>query len=260
MKLSWINRIDDAELSADAQIATLPVANVRHPFPSRQWRTPAGVTSAYLVADLGAAAACEVWAVAGTNLTSGATARLRASSVDPLVTSSLLYDSGTLTGEFDDAYRALFAALETAVTARYWRIDLSDSAAAGGNLRIGRVWLGPAWTPSANLLYGWGKTFLDGSRISESLSGAEFVDEGPRARAFEFTLSFMGRAEMHANAWEIARRNGLARDVLLMIDPASATKVADSCIGLVKRAEPLIQERATIYRTRYLIRERAANA
>jgi len=257
MKLAWVNYLDDADLSADQQIVTLPVTNVTHPYPSKQWRTPAGITSAYMIADLGSAKSVEVWAVAATNLTAGATMRIRASTADPTCVASLIYDSGTLAGQFDDNYRSAYGALPAATSARYWRIDLSDAGVAEGNLRIGRAWLGPAWTPSANLSYGWGKTYLDGSRITETASGAEFVDEGPRARLFEFTLGFMNSAEMHANAFELARRNGQSRDVLVMISPGGATSVQDSIIGLIKRAEPLVQEQFAIFRQRYTIRERA---
>ena len=259
MKLGWNNRVDDADLAASNQIATLPAGNVKHPYLSKQWRTQAGVTAANLILDLGSALECEIYALVGTNLTSGATLQIRASDVDPTVIATLLYDSGVVSAGVDNNYRTIYGVLSAKTTARYWRFDISDGAAVGGNLRIGRFWLGPAWTPSANLSYGWSKTFLDGSRITETRSGAEFIDQGPRARVFDFQLSFMTKAEMMANAFEIARRNGLTRDVLVLVDPNGPTIHEDSVLGLIKRADPLVEEKLKINRQRYVIKERVSN-
>jgi hypothetical protein len=142
------------------------------------------------------------------------------------------------------------------VTARYWRLDIADAAAPGAQLAIGRAWLGPAWRPSENREYGWGKVSLDLSRRTVSRSGAEFIDYGARPRSVQFSLNFMSGAEMRANAWEMARAAGISRDVLVLFEPDGAYVSEDSILGLCDRADQLVQENARMWRMRYQITER----
>lgn len=254
MRLAWLNRVDDASLTADQQIATLPATNVRHPFFSKRWHTPAGVAAAYLVLDLGAALACDVWAVVGTNLTAAATVRLRASDADPNVAGSLLYDSTVLASKFTDAYPAAYGVVSPSTAARYWRFDLADASL--DHLEVGRVWLGPAWTPSQNHLYGWSKTWLDESVITPTRSGQDYADLGGRRRRIDFAIDLSSAAEMSVNAFECSRYAGLTRDVLAILDPDAATIHEDSILGTLERAEPLVQERLRVNRMRFTIKER----
>lgn len=258
MRLSWVNRLDTADLATDSEVATLPVTNIRHPYLSRQWRTAAGVTAAYFVADLNVPMACDVLALTGTNLTGAATLRIRASDSDPSAAAGDLFDSGVFNPNVKAAYRAAYVAFESA-TARYWRVEIADATVAAAELRVGRAWLGPAWTPSANREYGWGKQFNDTSRRTSSRTGAQFVDVGARVRTVQFSLAFMDATEMHTNAWEMARVSGVSQDVLVIVEPGDTYVAENSILGLVDRVDSLVQESMRVFRMRYSITERVNN-
>lgn len=258
MRLSWLNRLDVADLATDSEVASLPVSNVRHPYLSRQWRTQPGVTTSFIQVDLNEPLACDVMALTGTNLTSSAALRIRASNGDPTAAAGDVFDSGTFNPGVKPAYRAAYAAFDSA-TARYWRIDISDAAVAEAQLRIGRAWLGPAWTPTENREYGWGKVFNDMSRRTAARSGAQFIDVGARFRTVQFSLAYMDATEMQNNAWECARVAGVSKDVLAIFEPDGDFVAEDSILGLVDRADPIVQEQLRVFRMRYSITERVNN-
>ena len=84
-----------------------------------------------------------------------------------------IYDSTSISAgaklDFGAAYLSF-----TVATARYWRLDLTDASLT--TLQVGRVFLGPKWTPSKNQMYGWSLAVPDPSAISKSYGGQSFAD------------------------------------------------------------------------------------
>jgi hypothetical protein len=254
MLLAWVNKADDALISAGSEITTAPASNIQHEHVSRKWHTASGVTSSYLLFDLGASTACALLAVLGTNLTPSATLRLRASNSDPSGQTATVLDTGTVTAGIKSGYGAAYKSFNS-VSARYWRLDLSDSPALD-HLEVGRIFLGPYWQPSVNQLYGWSITPLDESRISTSWGGQTFAEERPQRRVLTFVLDFMDEAEMYGNAFTLSRARGIVRDVLAIPDIASAYVSEQAVWGLLSASEPLIHRAARIYRQKFTIQER----
>lgn len=261
MRIAWQNLLDSATLTAGSQITTLPVENLQSPHLATRWHTETGVTASYVLIDLGSALAVDVLAVLGSNLTAGATWRVRASTSDATAVSGDLYDNGAgspldpVDAGVDGNYGAIYLALASTVTARYWRIDLIDAAVAD-NLQVGRVFIGPAWQPTSGMLYGWAMTYADDTRRTRSLGGQTHVDVGPRYRRLQFGLSFMNEAEMYGNAFELARAAGLNGDVLVMPQDAGNYQSQQCVHGLLAQAAPLVHETHNVYRMRYVIEER----
>lgn len=262
MLIAWLNKADAALISTDSEIATLPASNVQLAHVAKQWRTLPGVTAAYLIFDMGSSIACDVVAQLGTNLTPSGTVRVRASDADPLVVSSLLRDTGALTGAAKAGYGAIYKSFTTA-TARYWRIDLSDPAVAEGNLRVGRAFLGPSWTPSDGSmsipqLFGWGVVDEDPSPVDESYGGQGYADEKSHRRGLFFTLSYLNEAQMYGNAFALARANGVVRDILAIPDINGAYLSEQAVWGTVAAHEPrpLLHLQPQIYTQKFTVRER----
>jgi hypothetical protein len=252
MRLAWINRFDDATLSPGSEIASLPATNAQHAHLSKKWHTATGVKSSHVVADLGAQYPIDVLAVVGTNLTPTATLRLRASNSDATGATGEIYDSTLIGAGVIADYPAIYHDLDGAQTARYWRIDLADAAVAD-HLQVGRIFLGPAWSVDREL--GWDISWLDGSQVEQARGGQSWIDEGPRRRLLRFHINSTTRAEMLDNAFEIARRNGLAEQVLALIDDSDAYVPHLSMLGYVQEMTPIVQENARIYRQRYHLEE-----
>lgn len=254
MLIAWDNKVDAAVVSAGSQVATLPATNVQLAHLALKWGTAAGVKSSYLLFDLGAALACALLAVLGSNLTPTATMRLRASTADPTAVAGDLLDTGTISGNVKTGYGAIYYSFNS-VSARYWRLDLTDASLAD-NLQVGRVVLAPKWAPTVGQLYGWDIEPLDPSNISKSYGGQAYADIRPQQRVLNFTLDFLSESEMFANAFALARANGVVKDVLAIPFETGARVSEQSVWGLVRASRPLVHRLSQIYRQDFQIEER----
>jgi hypothetical protein len=252
MILGWDNKVDGSSMTVGSEIATLPGTNVKVAHLSQKWYTAAAVNSSFLVFDLGAAYAIAFLAVLGTNLTSAATYRLRASNADPTAVGTLLYDSGTVSAGVKTGYGAIYKAV-TLTTARYWRLDLTDASLT--QLQIGRVFLGPAWDIS-RIQYGWSVGVRDNSPVARSRGGQSFPDVLPQTRVLEFMLDFLTEAEIFDNAFAAARANGQVKD-LLAVPIKDGTYVSEQSVwGLVQAFDPVVNPSALVFRQKFTIEER----
>lgn len=254
MIIAWDNLADDASISTDSEIATLPASNVQVAHVAQKWKTATGVKSAYVIFDMGSSIACDTAALLGTNITSSGTVRVRASDADPTVTGSLLRDTGSLASGAKTGYGGIYKQFTTA-TARYWRIDIAD-ATVSDNLEVGRVFLGPSWTPSINMQLGWSVTPVDPSLRTPSYGGQVYADEKPQQRVVQFELDFMNEAEMFGNAFALARANGVVRDVLAIPDIDGSYLPEQAVWGLLSASAPLVNEKLSLYRQKFSIEER----
>jgi hypothetical protein len=255
MLIGWINRADDALLSASSELTTLPGANVQHPHVVRRWHTAPGVKDAALTFDLRASLQCQLLGIIGANISAAATIRLRASDVDPAALSSLLLDTGALGSTAKTGYGASYHDF-TATTARYWRLDIADATLAD-NLQVGRVFLGPRWQPSSNQEYGWQIATMDPSPVDESRGGQSFPDVRAQRRVLTFQLNWMNEAEMYDNAFALARAAGVVRDVLVVQNSLTSAYLAEQSVwGLLTELQPLVHQNARIFRNRFTVKER----
>jgi len=254
MKIAWVNRFDDGAVTAGSRVSSLPPENLQNPHLAVKWHSEGGVNNTHVVADLGASSTVDCVAAIGANLTASATLRVRASDTDSTGADGAKYDSGALNSVISDSYKNFYHSLSSTITARYWRVDFNDSTL--NNIRVGRLFIGPAWTPTKEMLFGWALTWADNSRRTKSRGGQSYIDLGPRFRILDFTLSFMGQSEMYNNAFELARRNGTNEDVLVIPDEDSSFLSEFSVFGLVSGALPLTHANFNVYRQRYRIEER----
>lgn len=254
MILAWTNRWDSAALTVGSEIATLPGANVKKPHLVQKWHTAAGVKSSFQVGDLGSSLACAILGVFGTNLTPAATYRVRASNADPNAVASLLLDTGTLAAGVKAGYGAIYKTF-TLTTARYWRIDLTDTSVPD-NLQIGRIFLGPYWSHQKTMLYGWGVSPIDPSEVNESRGGQSFIDGRPQFRALELALDYLTEAEIYDNPFALARANGTVKDVLAIPFETGAYISEQSVWGRVTSFEQFVHRDSQTFRTKLRIKER----
>lgn len=251
MLIAWDNKADGATLAAGSELATLPGANVQNAHLSKKWYTAAGVSSSHVQLDMGSTVSCSVLALLGTNLTAAATVRIRASDTDPVAAPS--YDSGAIAAGAKAGYGAVYKAF-AAIAARYWRIDIADASLT--QLRVGRVFLGPSWTPAAGQNFGWGVEPSDDSVVSESYGGQSYADIRPQRRVLEFELDYMSEAEVYGNAFAMARAQGAVKDVLAVPGINGAYLSEQAVWGLVRAWQPVVQRSTRIYRQKFTIKER----
>lgn len=254
MLIAWTNLADTASLTAGSEIATLPGTNTQNAHLSRRWHTAAAVKNSYLIWDLGSSQSCACLGVFGTNLTSAATIRIRSSDLSSTVTANLELDTGTVSAGVVAGYGAIYKTFAS-TQSRYWRIDVEDTTVAS-NLQIGRVFLGPYWQPTYGHSYGWGVATLDPSRKVKSYGGQTHLDVRPQFRQLRFSLDWNNEAQMFANAFALARANGVVKDILVIPDPSGSYVSQQAVWGLVTESAPLINERVGIWRQQFSVEER----
>lgn len=241
--LGFPNRIDLATLSGGTWSATLPLTNLQNRILGKVARSSAAtLASTKFDIDLTASKTTKIVALVNHNMSLPATVRVRGSDDNTFATS--IYDSGWVavwpavyttlevdweednwwTGQYTDEQRGGYTAtyvlpLSTNVHARYWRIEIDDTANAAGYVQIGRVFIGAAWQPIINMSYGAAIGWETKTAVQEALGGAEYFQRRTPYRVQEIKLDWMTVNEGLGNAFEIQRRAGIDAEVMWVFDP-----------------------------------------
>lgn len=242
---------DAATLSGGSWLAATPLVNAQHPFLAMAARTTDATPESSLInLDYGAAQAVRVVAIVRHNLRSAAEWRIRGSTNSDL--SSPVYDSGWVdvwgpqwdtgvlpAGHPNAATRLLTDAqidtldpprdavhvLPTEVTARYWRIELSDPLNSDDYIQIGRVVMAPQFTPTYNFAVGAEFGLNDNTQLSRSLSGVRYYDERPKGRFLAMQFQNLPDREAYAVVRDMIEQLGQAGQLYVVTDPDDTTSL-----------------------------------
>ncbi len=239
------NRADQATLSGGAWEATLPRANLQHRTLGKVARTSSDAASAtQFDIDLGVERFIRALALVNHNISLDGLIRIRASTVSNFA--STVYDSGWhdvwptvyafgevawgeinfWDGQYSDEERAGYTAayahiLTSAAQARYWRVEIDDTANADGYIEIGRLFIGDGWQPTYNMSYrGAGIGWETGTEAQLARSGAEYFDRRTPHRIVRFILDWMSEDDGMSRASELFRRAGVDQEVFYAFDPS----------------------------------------
>jgi hypothetical protein len=206
---------------SSAPVSGLEWSNLGDPQPRR--RTRVDNASVILIFDLATPQSVDGAALISTSLNATATTRLRASTADPLVTSSLLHDSGVQAGVTDSKWNGnIIQAIPSPVIARYWRWDVTGSAP----IDIGLAPIGLLFRPGRNFSFGIQEGRIDlSTRDTNPDTGAAFGVAGPVLRCRLLNFGGLSKSEARAQVEEMDRIVGASADVLFIED------TADSWIG-----------------------------
>ena len=233
--LSTVNRADAATLTTDSEVTTLPVANLQEPARQVVWRSAA--SACYLQADLGAAVALDAVALAGLNLAAADTIRLRLSAVS--AGAGELLDTGAVASGVVAGYGTWLYVAAATIVARYLRLDFAVAAPLA-YVQAGRLWAGPAVTPSANYDYGAEDAIADLSQVRRGVrSGRRFVDVGPKIRSFAFVLSNLNAAEGRQTVKDMLLAAGTSQQVLFVPQPDGAYAARETYLGTIEDLRPI---------------------
>ena len=181
--LSYPDRTLAAVLSGGSWQAAYPLSNLQDDQLSVKARsTNALAASTIVLIDLGATArAIQCLAILSHNISFAGTIRVRGYSDSGYTTLVAGADTGTVYAwpqaiteeqalDYPDHWIYCFAA---AKTARYWKVEITDTANANGWVEFGRIWLGEATlAPATSIDYGGSLGYESRDVISESLGGA----------------------------------------------------------------------------------------
>jgi hypothetical protein len=242
--IGYPNRIDASTLSGGSWTAGLPQVNLQNRIIGQVARTTdATAASSIINIDLGSSKNIRLLSLRNHNISVTGQYRVRGSDDNTFATSAI--DTGTLdvwpvvypfgTSEWEDdsfwsgQYTAeqiagytteLVVILSASTVARYWRIEITDTTNAAGYIQAGRVFIGPAWQPIVNMIYGASIGWTTQTQMQRSLGGSKYFQRRNPYRVETFTLDYMTEDIGMSNAFEIDRRAGIDGEILWVHDPA----------------------------------------
>lgn len=246
--IGWPNRIDEATVAGGSWQAAMPLANVKNRVLGIRARSTDDATSSTkFTINLGRLRPIRGLALANHTLSSPAKVRVVATEGDPAGSpGATLYDSGWLPAwdyglgawnvanfewaderfwaggflpEEIEGYRATWVhALQNAVMAQWWQVQMDDTANPAGYVEVGRVFIGECWEPEHNASYGAAVGYESRTEVEEARSGAEYFDRRSAFRVWRGSLDWLSADEAMARAMELDRRMDVSGEVLFVLD------------------------------------------
>lgn len=179
------NLWDLATLTPSTQNTNFPATNTQHRWVTRTWRSvdDTGTLTEYIVANFGSARAVQAFILKNHNFSSSAVVKIQANSSDSWTTPPV--DVTCTTAELIAYF------WDTVQTYQYWRVYVVDSAPVAAYLEIGRVFLGPYYSPSINLSIDYKKSFQDPSDIMYSDGGQISTNQKIRFRVLALRFEYL---------------------------------------------------------------------
>lgn len=266
IQFSTENVADAATLSGGSWLAGLPLANLQQVNLNYVARS-ADVLAASTRIDIDLGNATTVVRLVGLmrhTISTAGTYRITAGTSSG---GSDVYDSGTLdvwpriyqyddlpfeapnwwTGQISDDEAALYPIklLHDAganYLARYWRIQITDTANAAGYVEVARLWMGELWSPQRNYTFGAGLMWEPRDRAEVSRSGVRYAERRPPARVFTCEFDALGDSEAFGRFLDAQRRLGSEGQMVAIPDPDdTARRHRRDILARVRRNAPLVQ-------------------
>jgi hypothetical protein len=218
-------RTADAALTGLGTIAAdLPVTNLQVDQPSEpcRWTSLSGMG---VQVQLAASAAIGLVYLGAHNGSAAGTWRIRAATSSANLTAAPGFDSGSLSlwpasGKPDPAAARLSSLAIVAPGAAYtwWRIDITDAANADGFFEAGNLVLDVPFTPER--AQDWGTIYgrADETPQLRAKSGTLWPGEIPGGAVQRVRLSRLSEDEAFGTFWEVERRIGLRKPLLVVPD------------------------------------------
>ena len=212
--LGYNNIVDDGTLTSNSQQSTLAITNLQTRHLTEIWRA-AGNTSVNIDLDAGSSKLVAAIWMGGTNLT-GATNGMVIKASDVKIGDSELLNS-TITPNVSTTRDTLIRVLAAAITARYWRITLTDTGVTF--IEAGRLFMGPILRPANNVFWSLPFRTITRTERKEMLGGQTNVYGRPSIRECDFRWGSLTEAELYGTFTpSIDRIAAEGKEVLFCLD------------------------------------------
>lgn len=263
--LAWQNWADGGTLSGGGWETSLPLSNMQNPSLSKVARSSSQFFfDTTFTIDFGAPRLINVVGIIGHTLTPESYVQTQIYTDSGLTNN--VYDSGfvdtmpTIWGEnsgalwgVDSIWTGKYAADELvnvnlnffhiipgSIVAQYVRINLNDNSNPNEWVDVARLFVGPAWEATYNYNVGATLGWRDLSTIDEGLSGAVFAEQRTKKRTFSFDLSFLSKNEVLSKAFEMQRRQGITKEVVVIPTPDEQThQFREAFMGRLTTLSPI---------------------
>lgn len=280
--MGFPNRIDDTTLSSGSWRAALPLTNLQtRPLGELARSTNATAASTKFDIDAGSSIKVELISLVNHNFSLDATYRVRGSdasdfstveydsgetpiAVWPGVYTSYQLDwedpnwwSGQYTAEETTGYTAALVVIPPEkVFARYWRVEIFDTTNAAGYVQLGRVFIGPAWQPSVNMLRGASIGWATDTLVQKARAGTKYFSRRTPYRVTRFSLDWLDQDEAFGKAFELQRRAGIDQEIMWIEDPDDTLQaLRRQYLGTLQQLNPLVYSNPEDHSTAFEIEE-----
>ncbi|WP_339863173.1 hypothetical protein [Paremcibacter congregatus] len=198
-----------------------------------------------LEVDLGAAQSVNVIAALFTNLPADATWEIRAAATQAgLATGTII--QATAAFQMDafprgDGRSHGLVYLSAPVSFRWWKITLTGGTVPGGKLRMGRLFIGKAFTPTYNQSYGGGYRYISTTSYAAAKSGAVIPNPGAAPREYQAKLGYLTEAEAMTELYDIQELAGDRTPVLVLPDHQNPYAQRNLMYGFISIREPVLK-------------------
>jgi hypothetical protein len=281
IQMSLFNRSDAAALSGGSWLGGSPLTNLQQTLLSRVARS-ADVLATSTRIDIDYTVSTTIVrlvALARHNCTLDATYRITAGTTSG---ASNVYDSGTLavwpaiydsldleweddnfwtgqatTADIDGYPISLVHDCLANVQARYWRIQITDTANPAGYIDLARLWMGPIWQPTRNFSYGAQLAWESRSVSEYSLGGVLYNEPRTPARVYRFALSRLTDAEAYGQILDMQRRIGTAGELWVVPNADDTSRrFKRDFLARIRKFDPITQGLARMQETSFEMEER----
>jgi len=203
--ISYPDRTLAAQLSGGSWQVGAGLINLQNPLLSAVARsTSAAAASSIVQVDLGSALPIQAISLCGHNLTTAATVQARGYSNSTYTTlvagadsgSVLAWPAGFTDQDVLDHPKNWTYCFSSSKTARYWKIEITDTANPDGYIELGRLWIGEGtFNPALGISYGLSLGYESRDVITESLGGVPWGEKRTPRRSLIATFNTLTAAE-----------------------------------------------------------------
>lgn len=111
------------------------------------------------------------------------------------------------------------------VTARYWRVEVADTANPAGYIDLARLCICAGWQPTINFEYGAKLGLTDSTTHTETDGGAVIHGVRPTRRTAMAQFSNLPEDEALASAFDFQRLAGTSGQLFFVYDPTDTTHI-----------------------------------
>lgn len=255
-------------LSGGSWSSSLPLANLQDRRLGKIARSAdATAASTKIIIDLGVARSVGVLAVLIPNLTksstptiqwkggtsSGASDVYNPGAVQAWPTGVTLEDVTKSDGSQQNIW--LTTVPPSPQTARYWELDIVDTANSDGYLNVARLCICGAFTPTVNVNDGDRQSYESDTVRSVTPGGAALYDVRASRRAAQFSIENLPTSDIYASVRAMQRRLGLSGQFLWIPDPADTTYGYERNFLAVMRELGPLESQSTRYNTTFSVVE-----
>lgn len=180
-----------------------------------------------------------------------------------------VFDTETLDWESDNYWSGVYSTEQISgytpcaihifpntVSAATWKIDISDVSNTSGFVQIGRVFLGPAWSPTYDAEVGLSLGWESATTTQTALSGTKYFQRRNPYRVTNFTLNNISVDEALEKAFELDRMAGIDKEVFWVQSEAdTAHALRRRFLGTLRQMSAIEFPHAHLGRKQYQIEE-----